>query len=55
MGVASQSVLDIVDRVDRGFETLPLGVHVGPEPDIPATPAVAQHSDPAVLSGPLPH
>jgi hypothetical protein len=43
MGVASQPVLDIVDRVDLGFETLPLGAHVVPGSVITATPAVAQH------------
>jgi hypothetical protein len=55
MGVASQPVLDIVDRFDLGFETLPLGAQVVAESDITATPAVAQHSEPAVLSVPFPH
>lgn len=54
IGVASQPVRDIVDRVDLGFETLPLGAHVVPESDITATPAVAHHSEPAVLSAPSP-
>jgi hypothetical protein len=54
IGVASQPVLDIVDRVDLGFETLPLGAHVVPESGITATPEVAQHSEPAVLSVPFP-
>jgi hypothetical protein len=55
MGVATQPVLSIVDRVDLGFETLPLGAHVVAESDITATPAVAQHREPAVLSVPFPH
>jgi hypothetical protein len=55
MGVASQPGLDIVDRVDLGFETLPLGAHVVPESVITATPAVVQHSEPAVLFVAFPH
>jgi hypothetical protein len=54
VGVASQPMLDSVDRFDLGFETLPLGAHVVAESDITATPAVAQHSEPAVLSVPFP-
>ena len=55
MGVASQPALDIVDRVDLDFETPPLGAHVVPESVITATPAMAQHSEPAVLFVPFPH
>jgi hypothetical protein len=49
MADASQPVLDIVDRVDLGFEALPLAGHIVPESVITATLAVAQHGEPAVL------
>jgi hypothetical protein len=55
IGVASQPVLSVVDRVDLGFETLPLGAHAVAESDITATPAAAQHSEAAVLFVPFPH
>ena len=55
IGVASQPALDIVDRFDLGVETLPLGAHVVAESNITATPAVAQHREPAVLSVPFPY
>jgi hypothetical protein len=55
MGVVLQPVLDLVDRLDCGFDTLPLGAHVVPASVITAALAVAQRSEPAVLFVPSPH
>ena len=53
-GVALQPVIDLIDRVDLGYEALPRPAAVAPEAVIAAALALAQHTGPAVLLVPLP-
>ncbi|HEY8674112.1 MAG TPA: diguanylate cyclase [Candidatus Dormibacteraeota bacterium] len=53
-GVALQPVIDLIDRVDLGYEALPRPGAVAPEAVIAAALALAQHTGPAVLLVPLP-
>jgi diguanylate cyclase (GGDEF)-like protein len=52
-GVALLPVLDIIDRVDLGYEALPRPSRGAPTPVIEAALALAQHTGPAVLLVPL--
>jgi diguanylate cyclase (GGDEF)-like protein len=53
-GVALQPVIDLIDRVDLGYEALPRPAGVSPQLVIGAALALAQHTGPAVLLVPLP-
>jgi diguanylate cyclase (GGDEF)-like protein len=53
-GVALQPVIDLVDRVDLGYEALPRPAGVAPGAVIASALAFAQHTGPAVLLVPLP-
>jgi diguanylate cyclase (GGDEF)-like protein len=48
-GVALQPVIDLIDRVDLGYEALPRPSGLAPRPAIAAALALAQHTGPAVL------
>ena len=52
-GVALQPVIDLIDRVDLGYEALPRPRDVAPCAVITAALSVAQHTGPAVLLVPL--
>jgi diguanylate cyclase (GGDEF)-like protein len=52
-GVALQPVIDLIDRVDLGYEALPRPAGVAPDAVIAAALALAQHTGPAVLLVPL--
>jgi diguanylate cyclase (GGDEF)-like protein len=52
-GVALQPVIDLIDRVDLGYEALPRPADVAPRSVITAALALAQHTGPAVLLVPL--
>src|ERR1035441_3697382 len=52
-GVALQPVIDLIDRVDLGYEALPRPRDVAPCAVITAALSVAQHTGPAVLLLPL--
>jgi diguanylate cyclase (GGDEF)-like protein len=52
--VALQPVIDLVDRVDLGYEALPRPAGVATEAMILAALELAQHTGPAVLLVPLP-
>jgi diguanylate cyclase (GGDEF)-like protein len=51
--VALQPVIDLIDRVDLGYEALPRPADCPPRSAIAASLAVAQHTGPAVLLVPL--
>jgi diguanylate cyclase (GGDEF)-like protein len=53
-GVALQPVIDLIDRVDLGYEALPRPAGVAPGAMIASALALAQHTGPAVLLVPLP-
>src|SRR6202030_625921 len=53
-GVALQPVIDLIDRVDLGYEALPRPADVAPGAMIASALALAQHTGPAVLLVPLP-
>ncbi len=48
-GVALQPVIDLIDRVDLGYEALPRPADVAPRTLISSALALAQHTGPAVL------
>ena len=52
-GVALQPVIDLIDRVDLGYEALPRPANVAPRTLISAALTLAQHTGPAVLLVPL--
>jgi len=52
-GVALQPVIDLIDRVDLGYEALPRPPDVTPSALIAAALTLAQHTGPAVLLVPL--
>jgi diguanylate cyclase (GGDEF)-like protein len=52
-GVALQPVIDLIDRVDLGYEALPRPADVAPRTLISAALTLAQHTGPAVLLVPL--
>jgi diguanylate cyclase (GGDEF)-like protein len=52
-GVALQPVIDLIDRVDLGYEALPRPADVAPRSVIAAALTLAQHTGPAVLLVPL--
>jgi diguanylate cyclase (GGDEF)-like protein len=52
-GVALQPVIDLIDRVDLGYEALPRPADVAPRTVIAAALTLAQHTGPAVLLVPL--
>jgi diguanylate cyclase (GGDEF)-like protein len=52
-GVALQPVIDLIDRVDLGYEALPRPVDLAPRSIISAALSFAQHTGPAVLLVPL--
>jgi hypothetical protein len=47
-GVALQPVIDLIDRVDLGYEALPRPAGVAPRSVIAAALTLAQHTGPAV-------
>jgi diguanylate cyclase (GGDEF)-like protein len=53
-GVALQPVIDLIDRVDLGYEALPRPSDAAPEAVIWDALSLAQHTGPAVLLVPLP-
>jgi diguanylate cyclase (GGDEF)-like protein len=53
LGVALQPVIDLIDRVDLGYEALPRPPDVTPDALIAAALTFAQHTGPAVLLVPL--
>jgi diguanylate cyclase (GGDEF)-like protein len=53
-GVALQPVIDLIDRVDLGYEALPRPAGVASDAAIAAALELAQHTGPAVLLVPLP-
>ncbi len=53
-GVALQPVIDLIDRVDLGYEALPRPAGVATDAVILAALGLAQHTGPAVLLVPLP-
>src|ERR1039457_6556278 len=52
-GVALQPVIDLIDRVDLGYEAQPRPAEASPRAVITAALALAQHTGPAVLLVPL--
>src|ERR1022692_5070835 len=52
-GVALQPVIDLIDRVDLGYEALPRPLDSAPRTVIAAALTLAQHTGPAVLLVPL--
>jgi len=52
-GVALQPVIDLIDRVDLGYEALPRPSDLAPRSAIAAALTLAQHTGPAVLLIPL--
>ena len=52
-GVALQPVIDLIDRVDLGYEALPRPADIAPRSVIAAALTLAQHTGPAVLLVPL--
>ncbi len=52
-GVALQPVIDLIDRVDLGYEALPRPADMAPRSLIAAALTLAQHTGPAVLLVPL--
>jgi diguanylate cyclase (GGDEF)-like protein len=52
-GVALQPVIDLIDRVDLGYEALPRPLDLAPRSVITAALSLAQHTGPAVLLIPL--
>jgi diguanylate cyclase (GGDEF)-like protein len=52
-GVALQPVIDLIDRVDLGYEALPRPLESAPGAVIAAALTLAQHTGPAVLLIPL--
>ncbi|MFZ0180243.1 MAG: diguanylate cyclase [Candidatus Dormiibacterota bacterium] len=52
-GVALQPVIDLIDRVDLGYEALPRPADTAPRSVIAAALTLAQHTGPAVLLVPL--
>ena len=52
-GVALQPVIDLIDRVDLGYEALPRPADVSPRTLISTALTLAQHTGPAVLLVPL--
>jgi diguanylate cyclase (GGDEF)-like protein len=52
-GVALQPVIDLIDRVDLGYEALPRPLDGAPRAVITAALTLAQHTGPAVLLVPL--
>ena len=52
-GVALQPVIDLIDRVDLGYEALPRPMNLAPRAVISAALSLAQHTGPAVLLIPL--
>ena len=52
-GVALQPVIDLIDRVDLGYEALPRPLGSTPDAVIAAALKLAQHTGPAVLLIPL--
>jgi diguanylate cyclase (GGDEF)-like protein len=53
-GVALQPVIDLIDRVDLGYEALPRPAGIASDAAIVAALELAQHTGPAVLLVPLP-
>jgi diguanylate cyclase (GGDEF)-like protein len=53
-GAALQPVIDLIDRVDLGYEALPRPAGVATDAAITAALELAQHTGPAVLLVPLP-
>jgi diguanylate cyclase (GGDEF)-like protein len=53
-GVALQPVIDLIDRVDLGYEALPRPLGAATEAMIIAALGLAQHTGPAVLLVPMP-
>ncbi len=52
-GIALQPVIDLIDRVDLGYEALPRPANVSPRTLIAEALRLAQHTGPAVLIVPL--
>src|SRR3984893_13507389 len=52
-GVALQPVIDLIDRVDLGYEALPRPLDSAPGAVITAALLLAQHTGPAILTIPL--
>ena len=52
-GVALQPVIDLIDRVDLGYEALPRPLDSAPGAVVAAALMLAQHTGPAILMIPL--
>src|ERR1700724_2748845 len=52
-GVALQPVIDLIDRVDLGYEALPRPIDLAPRAVVTSALTLAQHTGPAVLVVPL--